>query len=166
MATPTNLPAAQTTGNVLTAAYVNDLRGAFRVLQVVQGTTSTETTNNTTTPADTGLTATITPQATSSKILVLVNHTSCRKLTGSVDSGVTINLFRGATNIKQIANVMGYTGTNIDNIFSQSAVVLDSPSSTSALVYKTQFNNNTNASGVRVQAQSVQSSITLLEISA
>jgi len=166
MATPTNLPAAQTTGNVLTAAYVNDLRGAFRVLQVVQGTTGTETTNNTTTPADTGLTATITPQATSSKILILVNHTSCRKLAGDAGSGLTINLFRGATNIKGIANVMGFTNSSLDNIFSQSAVVLDSPATVAATTYKTQFNNNVNASGVRVQAQSIQSSITLLEISA
>ena len=33
MATPTNLPATQTSGNVLTAAWLNDLRGAFRILQ-------------------------------------------------------------------------------------------------------------------------------------
>jgi hypothetical protein len=54
MATPTNLPATQTTGNVLTAAYMNDLRGAFRVLQVVQGTPVTaEVSNSTSTYVDT-----------------------------------------------------------------------------------------------------------------
>jgi hypothetical protein len=166
MATPTNLPAAQTTGNVLTAAYVNDLRGAFRVLQVVQASTSTETTNNTNTFADTGLTATITPQATSSKILVIVNHVSCRKLAGNAGSGLNLRLFRGATNIKTLAAVMGFTNASSDLIFSQSASVLDSPATVSATTYKTQFANNENASGVRVQAQSVESQITLMEISA
>ena len=38
MATPTTLPASFTAGQVLTAAQMNDLRGAFRVLQVVQAT--------------------------------------------------------------------------------------------------------------------------------
>ena len=166
MATPTNLPAAATVGQVYTAANVNDLRGAFRILQVVQGTTSTEVTNNTTTYADTGLTATITPQATSSKILVIVNQVSCRKLSGNSGSGINMRLFRGATNIKTLAAVMGYTGVSGDNIFSLSATVLDSPSSTSAQTYKTQFANNENASGVRVQAQPVESQITLMEISA
>ena len=41
MATPTNLPASFVAGAILTAAQQNDLRGAFRVLQVVQGTTTT-----------------------------------------------------------------------------------------------------------------------------
>ena len=166
MATPTNLPAAFTVGQVLTSTQTNDLRGAFRVLQVVQATTSTETTNSTNTFADTGLTATITPQSTSSKILVIVSHVSNRKLAGNVGSGLNLRLFRGATNIKTIAAVMGYTNSSSDLIFSQSAMVLDSPASVAATTYKTQFSNNENASGVRVQAQSVESQITLMEISA
>ena len=70
MATPTTLPSSFTAGQVLTAAQMNDLRGAFRVLQVVSSTWTTAAINSTTTYADTGLTATITPSATSSKVLV------------------------------------------------------------------------------------------------
>ena len=42
MATPTTLPAAFVSGAILTADQMNNLRGAFRVLQVV---TSTATAN-------------------------------------------------------------------------------------------------------------------------
>jgi hypothetical protein len=44
MATPTTLPASFVAGNILTAAQLNNLRGAFRVLQVVQATDATLTT--------------------------------------------------------------------------------------------------------------------------
>jgi len=80
MATPTNLPAAQTTGNVLTAAYMNDLRGAFRILQVV---TTSDTTSRTTTgdyPQLSTLNVSITPQSSSS--LILVSAT----ISGNIDS--------------------------------------------------------------------------------
>ena len=43
-----------------------------KVLQVVNAHTGTQATSNSTTYADTGLTATITPSSTSSKILVLM----------------------------------------------------------------------------------------------
>jgi hypothetical protein len=57
-----------TSGKVLASAMHT---GA--VLQVVNATYSTDTTNGTTTYADTGLTATITPTSATSKILVLVS---------------------------------------------------------------------------------------------
>jgi hypothetical protein len=44
MAAVTTLPAAFVAGNVLTAAQLNNLRGAFRVLQVVQSITTTAVT--------------------------------------------------------------------------------------------------------------------------
>ncbi len=83
MATPTTLPAAFVSGAVLTADQMNNLRGAFRVLQVVSATTATAVTNNTNVQADTGLTATITPQSTSSKILVMVSQAGCEKTAGN-----------------------------------------------------------------------------------
>jgi hypothetical protein len=166
MATPTNLPASFTVGQVATSAQMNDLRGAFRILQVVQGTTSTLVSNSTTTLADTGLTATITPQATSSKILVFVNHTLCGKSGLSTANGLNVSLFRGATNIKALSDALGYTNTAIDNLFSLSAVVFDSPNTTSATTYKTRFRNFSASASVSVQTQSIESSITLLEVSA
>jgi hypothetical protein len=97
MATPTTLPASFVAGSILTAAELNDLRGAFRVLQVVNATTSTTTSNSTSTYADTSLTATITPTSTSSKILVFVNQAGCGKETNNVY--LQLRLLRDASEI-------------------------------------------------------------------
>jgi hypothetical protein len=174
MATPTNLPAAQTTGNVLTAAYVNDLRGAFRVLQVIQATTSTVATNSTSTYADTGLTATITPQATSNKILVFVEQQGCSKSADSAFNAIGLQLVRGATAIQSFAQFAGYNGGAVARLLvigSQSTIYLDSPNTTSATTYKTQFRNvGSNGANVKVQDNLGgvvnSSTITLVEISA
>ena len=166
MATPTNLPAAFVSGAILTAQQQNDLRGAFRVLQVVSGTTSGLTTNNTSTFADTGLTATITPQATTSKILVIVSQTF-GKTPANVNNAVQAKIVRGATDVQQFMVAGLYTGTALDMVGpSCSAVALDSPATTSATTYKTQFANFTNAAGVTANTNSAVATIILMEISA
>jgi len=166
MATPTNLPAAQTTGNVLTAAYVNDLRGAFRILQVVSASTSTIVTVTTTTQTDTGLTATITPQSSSSKVLVIVSQTF-GKNSGNASNAVVSRLLRGATSIATFQGAALYTGTTIDLVGpSASLVWLDSPATTSATTYKTQFANFTAAANVTANTNNAAASIILCEVSA
>lgn len=165
MAAVTTLPAAFTSGQILTATNMNDMRGAFRVLQVVEGSTTTQTQNNTSTYADSTLTASITPSSTSSKILVIVNQAGCYK-EGNIASAVGLRLFRGATQIGEHTYI-GYTNTTTQNtVGSASIIVLDSPATTSATTYKTQLANNANATGVIVQYNSSRSSILLLEISA
>jgi hypothetical protein len=169
MATPTNLPIASVSGDVLTAAYVNGLRGAFRVLQVAApGVTSTQVTNSTTTYADTGLEATITPQSATSKILVIVAQSACYKSAGNTENALNLRLLRGATTIQTFANLAGYTGTALQNRFGTcSTIYLDSPASTSALVYKTQLANNNATAEVGVQVgNTAQSTMILMEISA
>jgi hypothetical protein len=165
MATPTNLPAAQTTGAVLTAAYMNDLRGAFRVLQVVNATYSTQTATSSSSFSDTGLTATITPQSSSSKILVVVNQAGCYKEINN--TYMTLKLLRGASNLITIEGYGGFTNdTSPTGFGSCSAMYLDSPATTSATTYKTQFNSNNNNQQTIVQVLSGTSTITLMEISA
>jgi len=164
MATPTNLPATQTSGNVLTAAWLNDLRGAFRILQVVTSGTSTQVSSSSTTYADTTLTQTITPSSTSSKILVIANHPNCYRSGTSTANSLNLRLYRGAT-LLETQTLLGETGS-VGNIFSTQIIYFDSPSSTSALTYKTQFANNTASSEVRVQTNSNPSAIVLMEISA
>ena len=166
MATPTNLPASFVSGAILTAAQQNDLRGAFRVLQVVSAATTTETSNSTTTYADTTLTATITPQATSSKILVYVSHPNNYKSNGSANNSITFQLLRDATAIYNFNRLLGFTNTATELYFSTNAIYLDSPATTSATTYKTQFKNEVAASLVRVQAATLGSQIVLMEISA
>jgi len=168
MATPTTLPAAFTVGQVLASTAMNDLRGAFRVLQVVYGSTSTApTVNATITYQDTNLTATITPSSTSSKVLVIVNQTGLYKTAGSAANGVNLKLLRGSTDLGLLAAGAGYNNLAQENIqTSVGACVLDSPSTTSATIYKTQFANQTAAAAVGVQTLSTLSTMILMEISA
>jgi hypothetical protein len=165
MATPTNLPAAQTTGNVLTAAYMNDLRGAFRVLQVKYGTTNSQLTSASNAPLDTGLTATITPQSATSKVLVCVEQNGLLKITN--DTSLTINLFRDATNIGRIGTQICATGSGaVNGVGGNGIMVLDEPATTSAIIYKTQFFSFANNATVVVQHDGARSTIVLMEISA
>jgi hypothetical protein len=161
MATPTNLPASFVTGAVLTASQQNDLRGAFRILQVVSATTSTETSANSTTFVDSNLTATITPQSTTSKIFVMVNQSLFLNTAG--DSG-SFRLVRGATTLQ----------THISVVFSGAGSVvgagvfmyLDSPSTTSATTYKTQIARNSGSGSIFANINSNPANITLFEVSA
>jgi len=130
------------------------------VLQVVSATYSTLVSNSTTTFVDTGLTATITPTSATSKILILVGHPNSYR--GPVNASMGIKLFRGATDLGKIIDQANYAG---GNMFAVSFNYYDSPSSTSALVYKTQFNSE-GTGQVNVQSNSYPSTITLMEIAA
>jgi len=166
MATPTTLPASFTS-EILTSSAMNNLRGAFRILQVVQGSTSTPTSSSTTTYVDTTLTATITPQSSSSKILVLVNQVGGDKSGANANNAINLRLVRGATQIALIAHSAGYTGTALNlRIAAMSTCYLDSPATTSATTYKTQFFSNSNAASASVQIGGDLSTMILLEVSA
>ena len=133
------------------------------VLQVVQGSTTTQLSSSTTTYVDSTLTATITPTSATSKILVIV--TQCYYKAGT-NSGVKIKLFRDATDLGVLANNFGYTGTSIGNVGAAAFQTLDTPNTTSPVTYKTQFANSVAASTVQVQASDGFSNITLMEIAA
>lgn len=165
MATPTNLPASFVTGAVLTAAQQNDLRGAFRVLQVVYAGTTTNVSNSTNVFVDTTLTATITPQFSSSKILVMVAQ-QCFKNNANAENRIELRTFRGATQIATTGGLFLYTGTADFGQNTYSLCVLDTPATTSATTYKTQFQNPNNTAEVQVQVNSALSTIILMEISA
>jgi hypothetical protein len=159
-ASPFTVTVPAVTGTMLTTAT------AGTILQVVSASTITSVSNSTTTYADTGLTATITPSSATSKILVLISQATY-KSSANTSSGVNIKLFRDATDLGRVIYAQGYTNSAIE-LYSQAAVQLfDSPASTSALTYKTQFANNVNAALVSVQPDSGgRSIITLMEIAA
>ena len=138
-----------------------------KVLQVIMGSTATTASNSTTTPADTGLTATITPTSATSKVLVLVNQQGCYKSAGTSTNSISLRLLRGASNIQQIATNLFYNTSVGEVSGSVSSAYLDSPATTSATTYKTQFYNYVGAASVSVQIQNVDvSTIILLEIGA
>jgi hypothetical protein len=149
------------TGTILTSAT------AGTVLQVVNANYGTLQTTSSSTFTDTGLTASITPTSATSKILVLVNQCGVRKDTG--DTGVGLRLLRGATVILKFEDSAGNTNSAAQNfIGSVSTSYLDSPATTSATTYKTQFNSWGNIANARVQAfdGATASTITLMEIAA
>lgn len=139
--------------------------GGGKVLQVVQATYSTQVNVSTTTPTDTGLSVTITPSATTSRILIMATHNGCGKDTGNTSAA--IRLMRGATNLGIFANLISNNAaatTNINGAVSFSYV--DSPASTSALTYKTQIFSIDNIAKVFTQAGACPSTIIAIEIGA
>jgi hypothetical protein len=132
------------------------------VLQVVQGTTSTMVSSTSTTYADTGLSATITPKFTSSKVLVLINQ-HVFKGSGATENAANLRILRDATQVFQAVSLLR-TATLVEINTYQSLQILDSPNTTSAVTYKTTIANNTAANQVQAQYNSNPSYITLMEI--
>jgi hypothetical protein len=138
--------------------------GGGKVLQVVQSIYSTQTSITSTTLATTGLSATITPSAATSEVLVLVTQGYYYN-TGSNSLGFGMSLYRGGSSISVIGTRLangGPNGTNNTIAFNY----LDSPSSTSALTYETYGNIFQTTSTIVFQGDTTYSSITLLEIGA
>jgi len=164
MATPTNLPATQTVGGTATSTWANDIRGAFRVLQVVNATSSTAWTNNTSTYSDiTGLSASITPQSTSNKVLVVINIQGAGKTN---NTNLDLRVRRGTTTIQNSLGNFG-TGSNLNQNGGITLIWLDSPATTASRTYTVQGASSANIASVVAQLLgSSDSSITLFEISA
>jgi hypothetical protein len=142
--------------------------GGGKVLQVIYSSSATEVSNSTTTFADTTLSATITPSSATSKVLILVSHPDVNKTAGSSSSAVNTRLLRGATAILDpITTYQGYTNSALVNTTSISTNYLDSPATTSATTYKTQFANRAAASTVYVNYNGqATSTMVLMEIGA
>jgi hypothetical protein len=169
MATPTNLPADFVPGAVLTAAQMDDLRGAFRILQLdsVNVTAKTFSTSSTSFVNITGLTLTMTPQSTTSKILIF----SSLNFGASGTIAQYFSIARNGTIVGSGADASNVT-VNTDNVAPRtcSLMFLDSPSSVSALTYTiqtrvssgTMFLNRRGATDIYNGA----SSLTIAEISA
>jgi hypothetical protein len=138
--------------------------GGGKVLQVVYANYGTQTTSTSATFVDTGLTATITPTSASSTILVFVNQNGVSKTN---DLYIAFKLFRGATELQEFETQAVFTNSSLFNNIGTSAYMhQDSPATTSATTYKTQFRRVEGSGDARVQTASAYSSITLLEIGA
>jgi len=134
------------------------------VLQVVSAEYSTATSNSTTTPASTGLTASITPTSVSNKILVIANISSVQN--NNSGNGINLSLYRNSTPIFTFGTVNGYTSSAIVTVTSGGGTTrLDSPATTSATSYTIYFASNTGSGQVvTVHANNTVSTITLMEI--
>lgn len=161
MATPTSLPAAVSSGSVGTAAQFNALRGAFRILQVVSATTTAAVGSSSTTFVSTGLSASITPQSTTSKILVFVCHSTYSFTAGTTG---TIYLRRNSL-VQQVFSDVGYNpASSLLSTFS--TMLLDSPATTSTCTYDTLQNRGLGSGTFYTQVNSNPATMILLEVSA
>ena len=104
---------------------------AGSVLQVVQGTASTQVESSFSTSTDLGLSVSITPSSASSKILVIVQCAGC----GARDSATywEITLRRDSTDLIDFASYIGNQTTSVSTY--PNTGYLDSPNTTSAVSY-------------------------------
>ena len=139
--------------------------GGGKVLQAVMGTSNTTVDQTAVAYIDTGLTIDITPSATSSKILILANHGTIAT-TGS--TSFHLKLLRDAVDINAWGSGwLAYSGTTYIGV-GGTFTYMDSPSSTSAITYKTQLKCESAAGGkvAKVMAGPTDGSIIALEIGA
>ena len=132
------------------------------VVQVIQGSTNTSVSGDATTYTDTNLSATITPKSASSKILIKVNqHYRFDRY------GFSIRVLRGSTAIQEPAYKFSqYSADYNDDLRCYYTYeIIDTPSTTSAITYKTQYACNLSSGvGVRLNDNSFYSYLTLMEI--
>ena len=185
MATPTTLPATFVSGAVLTAAQQNALRGAFRILQVVQTVKTDSFATASISFVDvTGMSATITPSATSNKVLIVVQTQVSAAADGAASAFLQLAGGNSGTYIGDAASnrsrtAYGQNGTAVStaSFSAQGTIIyLDSPNTTSATTYKLQARNGAGALGMTVNRTYTDtdnvnfprtaSSITVMEISA
>jgi len=131
------------------------------VLQVVYSSTTTEVSTSSSTYADTGLIATITPTSTSSKILVIWSLQQF--MTANGGHGRTI-LIKDSTTLREFGFSIYAGSSTIMGVGSYQ--YLDSPSTTSATSYKIQFNAGAGTAHCQYDDGNGEgvSTITLMEI--
>ena len=158
------------------APTLNDLsiNHAGSVLQVVTSSTATQATateTNFATPIDTGLAATITPEFSSSKILIVI-HASVGGSAAGI--GVNLSLKRGGSLLAangtipgDDAGLMAYAIARADGVNETFGCnLLDSPSTTSSTEYRVFFTRygGSGTAYFNWSNEKDMSSITLMEI--
>jgi hypothetical protein len=154
-----SLASANLTGSVPSSAMP-----AGSVIQVVQAATSTQVLSGTSTGTyfDVGLSANITPQFTTSKILVIVSL----RLFAQPNTTCIVRTLRDAVFIHGISRY-GLTDTStVGNGDYYVASVLDAPNTNSVLTYKTEVGRGAGSNSWYAQLDGNPSTITLMEIAA
>ena len=147
--------------------------GGGKILQVVQGHITSSVTINSNTFTDI-VSASITPSATSSKVLCLVNFHP--KTNGSTAAFLfSAKVLRDSTTIVNDNEMFQANNDFTANVQMCSYSILDTPSSTSSLTYKLQARRNASATGRVMYFEASSSSsgdywkthtITLMEVGA
>ena len=152
----TNVTGTLATGNGGTGATSFT---SGKILQVVSQNFQTESSTNSSTYSDTGLTVNITPSATSSKVLVMV----------AMGMGYTSNgtesrfkLLRDSTDLSEFIINMGLDASGGGSALNY----LDTPNTTSQKTYKVQFKRNSGSGNCYICVNNSGATITAMEIGA
>tara|TARA_R110002020_G_C15687330_1_gene719484 strand:+ start:23 stop:502 length:480 start_codon:yes stop_codon:yes gene_type:complete len=133
--------------------------GGGKILQLVSQNYQTETSTNSSTYGDTGLTVNITPSATSSKVLVMV----------AMGMGYTSNgtesrfkLLRDSTDLSEFIRNLGLDASGGGSALNY----LDTPNTLAQKTYKVQFKRNSGSGNCYVCVNDSGATITAMEIGA
>ena len=159
---------AARTGTAITVESGHVITQPGSIVQTVSGSTSTLVNVASTSFADTGLTANITPKFSTSKILIIISQNVMMDIDDN-EGYCKLQLMRDSTVIQSQARVAMHEsgGANkAKDAGPYSVTHLDSPSSTSSITYKTQglISSTSNNGTARFQINSSVSHITLMEI--
>ena len=134
------------------------------VIQVRYGFTTSIVNSSTSSYVDSGITATITPTRSDSKVLVMTTISGVQKRTN--DTYLKARLLRDSTEVALLDDGAGYTGSSGVYMIVGTVTTncIDSPATTSSVTYKVQFMSAGGNALVRVQTNSSLSTIVLMEI--
>ena len=135
-----------------------------KVLQVVSTTYTTAGNHGASSYQDTGLTVSITPSATSSKVLIMQHQLFAITTDTNTARAFYYNICRGSTQLLQ--SVAEFTNQdNTRHSFHGGLIYLDdNVSSTSSTTYKTQTRCNAGSADIFYQQGSTASTLTAIEI--
>tara|TARA_Y100000389_G_C17076424_1_gene324526 strand:+ start:68 stop:556 length:489 start_codon:yes stop_codon:yes gene_type:complete len=155
-----------TVDNIVGATSASAVHLPGHVIQVVQNVVTGQVSTGGTSYVNTGLTATITPKYSNSKVLVIVGQPmSFSTATNSSREGYW-NICRGTTQLIEGGSAFDLTENNAFQItaFGNNLTILDSPATTNATTYKTQMMVSAGTCDIYVGYGNTSGSMVLMEI--
>ena len=137
--------------------------GGGGIVQVVQGTTNSESSTSSTSYVTSGLSLNITPKSTSSKILVCFN---LPLQSGAHNLRTAVGLHRGGSQIYLAQREALFNNSSSNNSETVSGMFLDSPATTSTLTYDVRVRVSGGSGTFYWAVSSTVCTLTAMEVSA
>jgi hypothetical protein len=134
-----------------------------KVLQVINSTSGSSFSTSSGSFVTTGISASITPLFSTSKILVMFSAFNMVQ-TGNMAPVLTV--YRGATALDSVGFSQSYSSIGVTSTGTGAGVYLDSPATTSSTAYTLYFRNQNNNGSVTLNSSNGLVSIVLMEIAA
>ena len=133
-----------------------------KVLQVVNATSTSSFSTSSGSFVTTGISGSITPLFSTSKILVMFSAFNMVQ-TGNMAPVLTV--YRGATALDSVGFSQSYSSAGVTSTGTGAGVYLDSPATTSSTTYTLYFRNQNNNGSVTLNSSNGLVSIVLMEVS-